>query len=50
MADKPQPLAPRWACPKFKAAAEAVVREEHGHIPFLLLHLAGVYDERAPPP
>ena len=48
--DESQPLAPKWAYPKSKAAAEAVVREEHGHIPFLLLHLAGVYDERSAVP
>jgi nucleoside-diphosphate-sugar epimerase/uncharacterized membrane protein len=48
--DETQPLAPKWAYPKSKAAAEAVVREAHGHIPFLLLHLAGVYDERSAVP
>lgn len=48
--DETRPLAPKWAYPKSKAAAEAVVREEHGHIPFLLLHLAGVYDERGAVP
>lgn len=44
--DESRPLAPRWAYPRSKAAAEAVIREEHGHIPYLLLHLAGIYDER----
>ena len=39
-----QPLAPAWAYPKSKAAAEAVLREEHGHIPTVVLRLAGVYD------
>ena len=42
--DESQPLAPAWAYPKSKAAAEAVVREERGHIPSVVLRLAGVYD------
>jgi len=42
--DESQPLAPAWAYPKSKAAAEAVVREECGHIPSVVLRLAGVYD------
>lgn len=42
--DEQQPIAPRWAYPRSKAAAEAVVREEHGAIPYVLLRLAGVYD------
>ena len=42
--DETQPLAPAWAYPKSKAAAEAVLREEHGHIPTVVLRLAGVYD------
>jgi nucleoside-diphosphate-sugar epimerase len=45
--DERQPIEPRWAYPKSKAAAEAVVREEHGRIPCVLLRLAGVYDERS---
>ncbi|HEX2198405.1 MAG TPA: vitamin K epoxide reductase family protein [Burkholderiales bacterium] len=40
-----QPLAPKWAYPKSKAAAEEVIRREHGRIPYVLLHLAGVYDD-----
>ena len=42
--DESQPLAPAWAYPKSKAAAEAVVREERGHIASVVLRLAGVYD------
>jgi len=45
--DERQPIEPRWAYPKSKAAAEAVVREEHGRIPYVLLRLAGVYDEHS---
>ena len=33
-----------------KAAAEAVIREEHGEIPYVLLHLAGLYDDRTAVP
>ncbi len=42
--DESQALAPAWAYPKSKAAAEVVVREERGHIPSVVLRLAGVYD------
>jgi len=42
--DESQPLAPAWAYPKSKADAEAVLRKEHGHIPSVVLRLAGVYD------
>jgi nucleoside-diphosphate-sugar epimerase len=36
---------PGWAYPESKAKAEEVIREDHGAIPYVLLHLAGVYDE-----
>lgn len=39
------PLAPQWAYPESKVAAEAAVREEHGPIPTAILRIAGVYDE-----
>lgn len=42
-----QPIDPRWAYPKSKAAAEAVIRSEHKRIPYVILRLAGVYDERS---
>lgn len=48
--DESQPIAPKWAYPKSKAAAEEVIRQEHGKIPYVLLHLAGVYDERVAVP
>lgn len=44
--DESQPIAPKWAYPRSKAAAEDVIRQEHGKIRCVLLHLAGVYDER----
>jgi nucleoside-diphosphate-sugar epimerase len=43
--DERAPIAPKWAYPNSKAAAEEVIREEHGKIPFVLLHLAGLYDD-----
>ena len=45
--DEDQPIEPRWAYPRSKAAAEAVIREEHGRMPYVLLRLAGVYDEHS---
>src|SRR5918999_2636000 len=44
--DENRRIAPKWAYPRSKAAAEEVIRREHGDIPYVLLHLAGVYDER----
>ena len=48
--DEDQPIAPKWAYPKSKAAAEEVVREEGGQIPAVLLHLAGLYDDETAVP
>jgi nucleoside-diphosphate-sugar epimerase len=48
--DEGQPIDPGWAYPKSKAAAEAAIAEEHGHIPYVLLRLAGLYDERTSVP
>lgn len=45
-----QPIDPRWAYPKSKARAEAAIAEEHGRIPYVILRLAGVYDERTTVP
>jgi len=39
------PLGPQWDYPKSKALSERVIREEHGEIPFVILRLAGCYDE-----
>lgn len=38
-------LAPKWPYPQSKARAEQAIREEHGRIHYVLLHLAGLYDE-----
>jgi len=48
--DEQTAIVPKWAYPKSKAAAEAVIREEHGGIPYVLLHLAGLYDDRTAVP
>ena len=45
--DEQRPIEPRWAYPKSKAAAEAVVRAESQRIPCVILRLAGVYDEHS---
>jgi len=45
--DERQPVDPRWAYPQSKAAAEAVIRAEHKAIPYVILRLAGVYDEHS---
>lgn len=48
--DETQPIGPGWAYPKSKARAEAAIAEAHGRIPYVILRLAGVYDERATVP
>ena len=45
--DEHQPIDPRWAYPRSKAAAEEVIRAEHDGIPYVILRLAGVYDEHS---
>lgn len=48
--DEDQPIDPRWAYPESKAKGEAAIREEHGRIPYVLLRLAGLYDEQTSVP
>lgn len=43
--DESRPLTPKWPYPRSKAEAERVIRERHGAIPYVLLHLAGLYDD-----
>jgi nucleoside-diphosphate-sugar epimerase len=43
--DESAPIAPKWAYPQSKAATERVIEEARGSIPYLLLRLAGLYDE-----
>lgn len=45
-----QPIEPKWAYPQSKAEAEEVIRAEHGRIPYVLLHLAGLYDDETAVP
>lgn len=44
--DESTPIEPGWAYPRSKAHTEEVIRDEHGAIPYLILRLAGLYDER----
>ena len=44
--DESAPIAPKWAYPKSKAAAEEAIAQAHGRIPYVLLHLAGLYDDQ----
>lgn len=39
------PLEPKWPYPKSKVATEKVIHAERGHIPTLILRIAGVYDD-----
>lgn len=48
--DERTPLAPKWAYPQSKADTEEVIRDEHGKIPYLLVHLAGLYDDESAVP
>ncbi|MBA2778522.1 NAD-dependent epimerase/dehydratase family protein [Billgrantia kenyensis] len=43
------PIGPTWAYPQSKARTEAVIRE-HATMPFTLLRLAGMYDEKTSVP
>lgn len=39
------PVDPRWAYPRSKVEAEAVIRKAAGGMPWTILRLAGIYDE-----
>lgn len=39
------PLGPTWAYPQSKVRTEALIHEERGNIPAVILRLAGVYDD-----
>ncbi|MCE0724424.1 MULTISPECIES: vitamin K epoxide reductase family protein [Legionella] len=39
------PLLPKWSYPKSKLEAEKVIKKYHGKIPYLILRLAGLYDD-----
>ena len=40
------PLEPKWDYPKSKVMTEELIRAERGHVPAVLLRIAGVYDDR----
>jgi len=44
--DETQPFGPQYVYPESKLAAEDTIRREHGDMPYAILRLAGVYDER----
>lgn len=39
------PLEPKWDYPKSKVKTEELIREQHGPVPFVILRIAGVYDD-----
>ncbi|BCA96617.1 vitamin K epoxide reductase [Legionella antarctica] len=40
------PVEPKWAYPKSKAKTEEIIARYHGKIPYLILRLAGVYNDQ----
>jgi nucleoside-diphosphate-sugar epimerase/uncharacterized membrane protein len=44
------PIGPRWKYPQSKAETEAVIRRHAGTMPFAILRLAGVYDDKTAVP
>jgi hypothetical protein len=44
------PSSPGWTYPKSKAAAEQAIAQEHRGIPYVILRLAGLYDEQTSVP
>lgn len=39
------PVETKWAYPRSKVETEELIRKEHGNIPYLVLRIAGVYDD-----
>ncbi|MES2918753.1 MAG: vitamin K epoxide reductase family protein [Pseudomonadota bacterium] len=39
------PLAPAWDYPRSKRDAENIIQQEHGPIPYVILRMAGVYND-----
>lgn len=48
--DEGSPLGPGWAYPKSKAKTEEIIAKEAGDIPYVLLRLAGLYDDQTAVP
>jgi hypothetical protein len=45
--DEDQPFDPAYVYPRSKLAAEEAIKADHGRIPYVILRLAGVYDEKS---
>ncbi len=43
--DEDWPIGPTWAYPESKVRTEAMIREERGDVPTVMLRFAGVYDD-----
>jgi nucleoside-diphosphate-sugar epimerase len=43
--DEDWPLEPKWDYPQSKVDTEELIRREHGDIPYVLMRIAGVYDD-----
>lgn len=44
--DEDRRLDPQWIYPQSKVEAEDVIRAEHGAVPYVLFHLAGLYNSK----
>lgn len=40
------PLEPKWNYPKSKVITEQLIHELHGQVPYVILRIAGVYDDK----
>lgn len=40
------PVVPKWAYPESKVKTEKVIKELHGNIPYVIMRIAGVYDDQ----
>ena len=40
------PLDPKWDYPESKVRTEQVIQKKHGDIPYVILRIAGIYDDR----
>lgn len=45
--DEDCPIGPKWAYPESKAKTEDIIRKHHGDIPYLILRLAGLYNNES---
>lgn len=40
------PLNPKWDYPESKVKTEELIRDQHGDIPYVILRIAGIYDDK----